>query len=187
MDVTRTCLLAVCVWAVGCSSSDRSGEARDKTPEKTTEVIGIDPLIYKCDNLVTVEDIAGALGGEISIAEVAFEPPPGTPEPCHYLRAAEDTQQPWSFDIDCRDDALRTAEALFEQYGATMNDAGVAAVDVGRQAIDHHGQSILFIDNDAPCFVRVHGPTAEGRLGLASLLADRLVPKNAPMRPRPAR
>lgn len=179
--------LVVCALAMACSSGGNSSENRGSKAGKSTTVIGIDPVIYQCENLVTVADIAAILGGDVSVAEVAFTPPPGTAEPCHYLRTYQDTQQPWSFDMDCRDDALRTARALFDQYRVSKTDAGVAAqnVEVGKEALDHHGQALLFIDDDTPCYVRVQGPSAEGRLGLAKLLAEKLVPRNAPMRPRP--
>ena len=43
----------------------------------------------------------------------------------------------------------------------------------------------MFIDDDAPCYVRVVGPNAAHRLELARLIAKNLTFANAPMTPRP--
>ncbi len=59
-------------------------------------------------------------------------------------------------------------------------------VDVGARGLDHHGQGLLFIDDDAPCYVRVIGPDADKRLALARHLATALTLRTAPMSPRPA-
>lgn len=60
-----------------------------------------------------------------------------------------------------------------------------AEVSVGAKALDHHGQGLLFIDDDAPCYVRVVGPEAPRRLALAQAIAKNLTFANAPMSPRP--
>jgi hypothetical protein len=181
-------ILGAC--AVACSSSgEGSGSAAKKAGSSKT--VGIDPLIYKCENLVTPDDVGQALGGQVQLMQVAFEPPAGTAEPCHYLLALEDgSQQPWSFDMDCRSDALKTADSLFEQYQQSrMNDAGAITnetglVAIGRKAMDHHGQALIAVDDDTDCYLRILGPTAEGRAALGKLLLDKLEWKNAPMRPR---
>ena len=58
-------------------------------------------------------------------------------------------------------------------------------MEVGAKALDHHGRGLLFIDDDAPCYVRVIGPDAPHRLELARLVAKNLTFANAPMDPRP--
>lgn len=58
-------------------------------------------------------------------------------------------------------------------------------VAVGAKGLDHHGQGLLFIDDDAPCYVRVVGPDQDRRLALAQLIATKLTFANAPMTPRP--
>ena len=58
-------------------------------------------------------------------------------------------------------------------------------VEVGAKGLDHHGQGLIFIDDDAPCYVRVIGPDAANRLALAQLIAKNLTFANAPMSPRP--
>jgi len=107
----------------------------------------------------------------------------------------------------------QTSAELVEQYnavsdagpppgGTVKRDAGVkdkdAGIDapprapevatevmVGMKGLDHHGQGLLFIDDDAPCYVRVVGPDSARRLELAKLIAKGLTFANAPMTPRP--
>lgn len=117
----------------------------------------------------------------------------------------------WTFDVDCRDDYDKRADILFAQYEKTsaelvdryaqeaqargdkpiVTDAGVElkaptgahVVELGRRALDHHGQGLLFVDDDAPCYVRIVGPGADRRLALGQLLAKNLREANAPMTP----
>jgi hypothetical protein len=133
--------------------------------------------------------------------------------PCSFLVAAAE-QEAWSFDIDCREGMRARAEALFAQYErssaeavAAAADPGTAAagaagardggklarrpemareVEVGARGLDHHGQGLLFVDDDAPCYVRINGPDADRRLALARHLATALTPRTAPMSPRRA-
>lgn len=58
-------------------------------------------------------------------------------------------------------------------------------VAVGAKGLDHHGEGLVFIDDDAPCYVRVTGKDAARRLALARLIAKNLTLDNAPMVPRP--
>jgi hypothetical protein len=59
-------------------------------------------------------------------------------------------------------------------------------VPIGARGLDHHGQGLLFIDDDAPCYVRIVGPDADRRLALARHVVSRLAPATAPMTPRAA-
>jgi hypothetical protein len=59
-------------------------------------------------------------------------------------------------------------------------------VTVGAKGLDHHGQGLIFIDDDAPCYVRVVGKDPARRLELARLIAKNLTFANAPMTPRAA-
>jgi hypothetical protein len=63
---------------------------------------------------------------------------------------------------------------------------GAHDVAVGRRGLDALGQGLIFIDDDAPCYVRVVGPDAAKRLALAQHVATRLTVANAPMTPRAA-
>jgi hypothetical protein len=77
--------------------------------------------------------------------------------------------------------------------GSAQVDAGppprapepASDVQVGSKGLDHHGQGLIFIDDDAPCYVRVVGPDAGHRFELAKMLAKNLTFANAPMNPRP--
>jgi hypothetical protein len=83
---------------------------------------------------------------------------------------------------------------LAAHAGHADGDAGVelhapspaVEVAVGAKGLDHHGQGLIFIDDDAPCYVRVVGKDAARRLELARLLAKNLTFANAPMTPRAA-
>lgn len=118
----------------------------------------------------------------------------------------------WTFDLDCREGMQARAEALFDEYTRTSADAVERAaavpasergergergeagaqpalareVEVGARGLDHHGQGLLFVDDDAPCYVRVVGPGASERLALAQHLVRTLAPITAPMTRRPA-
>jgi hypothetical protein len=123
--------------------------------------------------------------------------------------AAPPAEQSWTFDIDCRPSAKNTADRLFAQYTKTSKDLvdqynaasaagtletrdggtitapeGSRVVDVGASGLDHHGQGLVFWDNDAPCYVRVVGGNGEQRLAVAKYLADKLTLETAPMTPR---
>jgi hypothetical protein len=139
-----------------------------------------------------------------------MSPPRGVPHPCNYEVQAQTTEL-WTYDIDCRDHMKQRADALFEQYANdsaalvqhynALSDAGAikptdagivshapegaAEVAVGAKGLDHHGQGLIFIDDDAPCYVRVIGPEFERRVELAKLVAKNLTFANAPMTPRP--
>jgi hypothetical protein len=130
------------------------------------------------------------------------------PHPCSYEILTPEPEI-WTFDVDCRDGMKQRADALFAQYreisdeavqryghldagAARPTDAGVAGrppeaaveVSVGAKGLDHRGQGLIFIDDDAPCYVRVAGKDAARRLELARLIAKNLTLANAPMTPR---
>ncbi len=64
---------------------------------------------------------------------------------------------------------------------------GSREVPVGRRGLDVLGQGLIFVDDDAPCNVRVVGPDADRRLALATLIAKNLSEANAPMTPHQPR
>ena len=130
--------------------------------------------------------------------------------PCSYEILTPEPEF-WTFDVDCRDGMKQRADALFAQYRETSReaiaryaqlDAGGPArrpampaspshppepaveVAVGAKGLDHHGEGLIFIDDDAPCYVRVTGKDAARRLELARLIAKNLTLDNAPMVPR---
>ena len=196
-----------------CSSGEGSGNKQTgKSTEPERKLAGVYPEHFHCDTVTKPDAIAGLLGAvKANKLESAMSPPKGLAQPCNYEVVMQSTLEYWTYDIDCRDNYKRTADALFAQYTRTsgelvqqydqMTDAGLVKptdagivmkrpedaveVQVGAKALDHHGQGLLFIDDDAPCYVRVIGPDAARRLALAQAVAKNLTFANAPMTPRP--
>lgn len=203
-------LAALCVLLAACSSSKSNDSEGAPPPPDPGKRIGIDPRDWTCDVLTTPAVLSEALGAPTRELDNNMPTPPGVPRPCTYVvEVVPGQQEPWSYDLDCRDGAVKTAEILFKQYQddsarlvlayaeasagkPIIDDAGVALpapgaafeVAVGRRGLDHHGQGILFVDDDAACYVRVVGKDPARRLALATLVAGKLRPSTAPMRPR---
>ena len=197
----------------GCSegAGDNKREEKNKAQEAPRKLAGVFPDRFECGSLTKPEDIAATVGGiKATLMVSAISPPRGVPQPCAYEVVTQTELQAWTYDIDCREGMKVRADALFAQYkktsaelvqafnaaadaGIKATDAGVAIrppedavdVEVGAKALDHHGRGLLFIDDDAPCYVRVIGPDAPHRLELAKLVAKQLTFANAPMDPRP--
>ncbi|HEY6178361.1 MAG TPA: hypothetical protein VIX73_28090 [Kofleriaceae bacterium] len=190
----------------GCK--DNSAAASD--PQRSAappHLAGVYPEQWRCDSIASLETLGRLLGGTAKQIDSALPVPHGLPHPCSYEILTPEPEY-WTFDIDCRDGMKQRADALFAQYRddsseavaryATLDagvgkpgDAGVArppepavSVAVGAKGLDHHGEGLIFIDDDAPCYVRVAGKDAARRLELARLIAKALTPDNAPMVPR---
>ncbi|HUQ06736.1 MAG TPA: hypothetical protein VM261_29740 [Kofleriaceae bacterium] len=204
-----TAAMLACVTGCDDKSSGAASNAPDKGGEEV-KLVGVDLDRWTCDLIATPATISELLGIPARGVDSTLGSAPGTPKPCNFV-AEGAAPEAWSFDFDCRDNALKTAEKLFteyternqaliEQWDASTggkvqkDDAGVeqhavaapVEVQVGKKALDHHGQAILFIDDDTPCYARVAGPDPERRLLVAKLVAQKLTPATAPMRPRPA-
>ena len=205
------CSLLPLLLLAACSSGSSADKPASKQTEPERKLAGVFPDRFKCDSITKPEEVAALVGGiKATLMESAIAPPTGVPHPCAYEVVMKDEIQAWTYDIDCRDTMKQTADALFEQYKKTSSelvqaynaaadagikptDAGVAVrppeeaveVQVGAKALDHHGRGLIFIDDDAPCYVRVIGPDAPHRLELAKLVAKNLTFANAPMTPRP--
>ena len=211
--------IAVSVLSAACSPPTPSTPppAANKTAEPPLHLVGVYPKDFHCESLAPLATLEVLLGGPVHVLDSALQPPSGVPSPCNYVvdGAADDagvSQQAWTFDIDCRPDMQKRADALFAQYTSNSADlveqyngisdaglppdhdaapihapTGASPVAVGARGLDHHGQGLLFIDDDAPCYVRVVGPSAERRLALAQHLAKTLTPATAPMSPRAVR
>jgi hypothetical protein len=205
-------LAATSLLAAACSS-ERAPSRAESAPAPTGRLVGVYPEQFQCDSIATPAELASALGAEVRSIDGSMATPRGVPRPCNYaLSVADAGVEAWTFDIDCRPNALATAEALFTQYRTTSaalvesyaaaKEAGKAVaadggppakapeaahdVEVGARALDHHGQGLLFVDDDAPCYVRVVGPDAGRRMALARLVAANLTLEKAPMTPRAA-
>lgn len=205
--------LPVLVLVVGCDSGGGSSEKKaDKPTEPARKLAGVYPEKFECSSILKDEELQSLLGAvKVQLMTSAIAPPRGLAHPCAYQVTMAAVMEAWTFDFDCRDGMKQRADALFAQYkrtsgelvqafdeaadaGIKPTDAGVAIkrpedaveVEVGAKALDHHGQGLLFIDDDAPCYVRVVGPDAARRLELAKTVAKNLTFMNAPMTPRAA-
>ena len=201
------CLACLVACEEKTSASDNSAACK---VGEDIKLVGVDLDRWTCDLIATPAVMSKTLGIPVRGVDSTLGSAPGTPKPCNFV-AEGAAPEAWSFDFDCRDHALATAEKLFTEYTARnleliaqwdaatggkvlKDDAGVeqhavaapVEVQVGKKALDHHGQAILFIDNDTPCYARVAGPDAQRRLLVAKLVAEKLTPATAPMRPRPA-
>ena len=197
-------------WLVACNESARS-DKHEKQVEPVRKLAGVYPEDFKCDSITTTDALGQVLGGTVRYVDASMPTPKGVPHPCNYEVQAQGTEY-WTYDIDCRNDYKQRADALFAQYrddsaamvqqfngiadaGIKPTDAGVpirppeasAEVAVGAKGLDHHGRGLIFIDDDAPCYVRVVGPDGARRFDLAKLVAKNLTFANAPMTPRPAK
>jgi hypothetical protein len=200
--------MLVLVILAGCKDDAAAPASKPPPPRK---LAGVYPDQWRCESVATLDALGQVLGGTVKQIDSPMSVPRGLPHPCNYeLQGA--TPEYWTFDIDCRDNMKPRADALFAQYRKTSQeliegysaaaDAGALkhhdtgpethapepAVDVavGAKGLDHHGQGLLFIDDDAPCYVRVVGKDAARRLALAKLVATNLTFANAPMTPRAA-
>lgn len=194
---------------VGACGS-KAPEKKDKDDPTNVIQIGILPDAFRCESVAPDAELAAVVGGRAELVDANFAPPMGAPKPCSYqVTTTEGAQEVWSFDIDCRSEAMEQAGSIMGWYvdnnnklvqrytdavsdgGPIVDDAGVELkapegskiVDVGRKALDHHGQGLIFVDDDAPCYVRVVGPDEQRRMALAKMLNTNLTETNAPMKP----
>jgi hypothetical protein len=198
----------------GCQSDAASPPKKD-TDSPAIKLAGVWPDKFDCGSIVTTDVLTQLLGAEVRQTDTPSSIAKGNAKPCTYEVATNPPEQ-WIYDFDCRDGYKQRADALFEQYkqmtqdridsfnratdagtAKITNDAGqpielvkpgvASDVAVGAKALDHNDQGILFIDDDAPCYVRVIGRDPAKRLELAKLVAKNLTFANAPMTPRPVK
>lgn len=219
------CALSALILAAAVAGCGDAAPAASKAPAGSAvplaPLIGIEPSKFRCESLLTTDQLGELAHGTAKIVENSLPPPDGTAAPCTYVvetaRGSGTSIGGWSFDIDCRPRMRERADELFTQYRAQSAELVEAAaleakkprpkpapgqpptpppnpnavapavdVEVGARGLDHHGQGLIFIDDDAPCYVRVTGPDAAGRMALATHLAAALHPATAPMSPRAA-
>jgi len=198
--------------AAACGEPKKAAPADDLADDLAgppVALVGIDPERWTCDQVATEAAVSAAVGGPVRPVDSSMPAPRGTARSCNYLLDGA-VPEAWTFDLDCRPGALRTAATLWKQYTeqnlaliAAYSDAGAeeltsdagtvqhapgapVEVAVGARALDHNGQALLFVDDDTECYGRVVGPDAARRLVLAQLVATNLHPSSAPMDPRPA-
>jgi hypothetical protein len=198
--------------AAGACKTD--AKPQEQTEEKSNEpagsLAGVWPKSFECSSIAAPAALGELLGGRVKQTENPMAMPKGVAQPCVYEVLRENTLDQWQFDFDCRDNYKDTFNKLVEQYkrqnlemlaewnqksdGGVFkpNDAGIeynrpgdpVEVSVGQKGLDHHGQALIFLDDDAPCYVRVAGRDTARRLELAKLVAKNLTFQNAPMTPR---
>ena len=206
-------LLLVLVVVAGCK--DDGAEGGTPRSAGARPLAGVYPEQWRCESIATLAALGKLLGGATRQIDSAAPVERGLPHPCNYEVQGKEPEY-WTFDVDCRDGMKQRADALFEQYrtmsreaidqyrsraaaprtheAREVRDAGpeprapepAAEVAVGAKGLDHRGQGLIFIDDDAPCYVRVVGKDAVRRLELAKVIAKNLTFANAPMTPRPA-
>jgi hypothetical protein len=206
-------LLLLLVVVTGCKDDGAAGGTPRSASAQP--LAGVYPEKWKCESIATLATLGQLLGGTTRQLDSAAPVERGLPHPCNYEVQGKEPEY-WTFDVDCRDGMKQRADALFEQYRTMSReaieqykshaaaprtrepreprDAGpeprapepAAEVAVGAKGLDHRGQGLIFIDDDAPCYVRVVGKDAVRRLELAKLIAKNLTFANAPMTPRPA-
>lgn len=179
------------------------------------KMAGVFPDRFDCTTIVSIDALASMLGGNVRRVEGPMGGQRGVPKPCEYeVQSDPPAKYQYDFDCRDNykktADALfkqyrEQNAARIEEYNR-VSDAGPPAkapkgaedaaiemkqpsepqeVPVGAKALDHNDQGILFIDDDAPCYVRVYGPDPAKRLELAKVVAKNLTYVNAPMDPRP--
>jgi hypothetical protein len=204
--------LVLVTLVAACSGEGSASKQAGKSADPERKLAGVFPDRFECDSILKTDQLAQLLGAvKVNKLDSAMSTPKGVPQPCNYEVVMQSALEYWTYDFDCRDRMKERADALFAQYKRTSGelvqqydkmsdaglvkptDAGVAIkrpddaveVQVGAKGLDHHGQGLLFIDDDAPCYVRVIGPNAEHRLAVAQAVAKNLTFANAPMTPRP--
>lgn len=143
-------------------------------PAQTLGVLAVD---FKCESVIAPETVEAAVGKPVDPFDTAFTPPQGVAKPCQYASLIPEQPEEWSWDIDCRERAMRDGAALMAEHATKP---GAKAVLVGRSGLDHSSAQLIFFDDDAPCYVRVNGPGEAERLALARAIADGLNRRNAP-------
>jgi hypothetical protein len=197
----------------GCKDNHAAASDPQRVPAPA-KLSGVYPDQWKCEIIAGLDAIGQVLGGTAHQLDSALAVPHGVPHPCNYeILRPEAEYWTFDVDcrdgMKQRADALfaqyrdSSAEAVARfariDAGVKPSDAGVAraaertpertpepAIDVavGARGLDHHGDGLLFIDDDAPCYIRVTGKDAARRLELARLIAKNLTIDNAPMTPR---
>jgi hypothetical protein len=196
----RFALALVVVPLAACGGEKTESKEKRNTSGDDIVTVGVYPEQFTCESLAPLAELA-VLGDGLAAAEPPeTNPPRGVARPCNYVTAVPASQfdgdagpeqvveVSWSFDLDCRAGAVKEAEELRAEYSKMEGDpdAGVPAtveVDVGRWGTDHLRSQLLFVDRDVDCYVRVRGPSAEGRLALARVIEQHLTETTAVREP----
>jgi hypothetical protein len=172
--------LLVPLTMTGCSKSSKTKKKVLSVDDDTAiRPVGVPAHSFSCETVAPTDMVAGAVGTKVKAETSPFTPPAGAAAPCVYVGAIPDAGMvSWSFDIDCRERAQKDAKQLMVQYAQSE---GALPVRIGQSGLDHNDASLLFIDDDSPCYVRVLGPGQQNRIGIAELVARKLDESTAPM------
>ena len=168
------------VVAAACGKEKEPAKARvlvEDDKEAPARAMGVLAVDFKCESVIAPEAVEAAVGKPLDPVDSGFTPPQGVAKPCLYASAIAEQPEEWSWDIDCRERAMKDGARLMAEHGTKP---GARPVLVGRSGLDHSGAQLLFFDDDAPCYVRVNGPGEAERLALARAIADGLNRHNAP-------
>jgi hypothetical protein len=206
-----TSILFLLAAAGACKTDAKpADQPEEKSNEPAGRLAGVWPKSFQCSSIAATAALGDLLGGQVKQAENPMAMPKDVAQPCVYEVLRDNALDLWQFDFDCRDNYKTTFDKLVEQYRRQNldmiaewnlkadagvfkpNDAGIeynrpgdpVEVSVGQKGLDHHGQALIFLDDDAPCYVRVAGKDTARRLELAKLVAKNLTFENAPMPPR---
>jgi len=210
--MTKYSAILFLLAAAGACKTEAGSSARpqEKADEPAKKLAGVWPNEFQCSSIAAPAALSQLLGGEAKQSENPISPSKGLAAPCMYDVVRDNLVETWQFDFYCRDDYKSKYDALVAQYRKQNlemiadwnhksdaglfkpNDAGIeynrpgdpVEVELGQQGLDHHGAAVIFLDDDAPCYVRVAGKDAARRLELAKLVAKNLTFQNAPMTPR---
>ena len=171
-------LLLLCTASCGHQKDDAPTPLVVDEQPAQTYLVGIRAEEFECASVLSTEQATELFGGRVTKVEAPFTPPSGVPRACNYVSyATERDPIQWSFDLDCREGALKDAGKLLVTYAETP---GAAPLRIGQSALDHHDSALLFIDDNTPCYGRVLGPDRDGRSKLATILVAALTPRSAP-------
>jgi hypothetical protein len=212
MTKYRSILFLLAAAGACKTEASQSAPPQEKSSEQPAgQLAGVWPQFFQCTSIAAPAALSQLLGGDVKQTENPMVMPKGVASPCMYDVLRDNALEQWQFDFDCRDSYKTTFAKLVEQYRQQNldmiaewnhksdaglfkpNDAGITynrpgdpvEVAVGVKALDHQGQALIFLDDDAPCYVRVAGRDTTRRLELAKLIAKNLTFQNAPMAPRP--
>lgn len=172
--------LALVLPAAACGKEKEAAKGRvlvEDDQEAPARAMGVLAVDFKCESVIAPEAVEAAVGMPLDPVDSGFTPPQGVAKPCLYASAIAEQPDEWSWDIDCRERAMKDGARLMAEHGTKP---GAKPVLVGQSGLDHSGAQLLFFDDDAPCYVRVNGPGEAERLALARAIADGLNRHNAP-------
>src|SRR5689334_9348651 len=100
----------LCLLLLASCSEKSSGAASgssDNGGGGDIKLVGVDLDRWSCDLIATPAMMSEVLGIPARGVDSTLGSAPGTPKPCNFV-AEGAAPEAWSFDFDCRDNALKT-------------------------------------------------------------------------------